>query len=128
MAGISYLPITAMRATDQFRFWGSKGFYEETLRTLVYMSVDGRGYVKNLATTVDIFSVLVCIYLGVLYAGVSINLWNNRFRFVGNPFGFFGLLLFGSIGSVIFQYFILGTPYVSSRTALFFYPLILVDL
>lgn len=123
LAGISYLPITAMRATDQFRFWGSKGFYEETLRTLVYMSVDGRGYVKNLATTVDIFSVLVCIYLGVLYAGVSINLWNNRFRFVGNPFGFFGLLLFGSIGSVILQYFILGTPYVSSRTALFFYPL-----
>ncbi len=123
LAAISYLPIKAMTSTDQFRFWGTKGFFEDTLQTLVYMSLDGRGYIKNMETTKQIFSIFTALYLCVLYAAIAINLWTKKTQLIRNPLGFFGLLLFGAVASVIVQYFLLGTPYVTSRTALFFYPL-----
>ncbi len=126
LAAISYTPIRKMMATDQFRFWGGSGFYEDTLKSLTYMCLDGQAYIHKLETTVVVFSIFIVIFLGVLYAALSINLWNKKAQLLRNPFAFFGLLLFGAIASVIVQFHLLGTPYVNTRTALFYYPLFML--
>lgn len=123
LASISYLPIKAMQTTNQFRFWGAKGFYEDTLKTLAYMSIDGINYVKDLTTTVEIFAIVIVGYLGIICVVLSINLWNKGMQIKHNAFAFFTLLLLGAIASVIVQHIVIGTPYVTSRTALFYLPL-----
>lgn len=123
LAFISYMPIKQMLATDQFHFWGSKGFYDDTLKTLTYMSLDGQSYLKKYETTVSVMTNFLVFYLLILYAALSINLWNKKMQLRGNPFAFFALLLFGAIASVVVQYHLLATPYVTTRTALFYYPL-----
>jgi len=121
LAAALYLPIVRMRETNQFVFWGSKGFYQDTFVTLVnglayhgdYFHADPTPYICGL--------ILVLLFVCVCFAGVLFGQYRLGSLYLP-PMFMFGLL-FGSIVVNILQHWLVGTLYLQTRTALFFFPL-----
>ncbi len=123
LGAISFYPIYRMVSTDQFVFWGTNGFYTDTLLTLIQASNYGQNYFKlNVNSYVHIYLYLICISL--VFAVLE---WRkNKFRFAQNTFSFFVLLAVLTAVVNILQYYLLHTPYLTTRTALFYYPLSMI--
>lgn len=120
---LSFYPIYRMVSTGQFVFWGTKGFYSDTLITLVQASTYGENYFNLKANSyVNIY--LYFIFLISVFAFIQIR--KNKFKLINDPFSFFVLLLIASAATNILQYYIMRTPYLTTRTALFYYPLSMV--
>lgn len=120
---LSFYPIYRMVSTGQFVFWGTKGFYSDTLITLVQASTYGKNYFNLKANSfVNIY--LYFIFLISVFAFIQIR--QNKFKLNKDPFPFFVLLLIAAVATNILQYYIMRTPYLTTRTALFYYPLSMV--
>lgn len=120
---LSFYPIYRMVSTGQFVFWGTKGFYSDTLITLIQASTYGESYFNLKANSyVNIY--LYFIFLISVFAFIQIR--KNKFKLINDPFSFFVLLLIASAATNILQYYIMRTPYLTTRTALFYYPLSMV--
>lgn len=116
-------PIMKMQGTDQFKYWSSGGFYDDTIRSLVY---EWQYKSKFLS---EIRSHFVSGFAGIIILVNLFLLWKlfKKEKFSLNSFftpAFVALamLLLPAIIN-IFQTIILGTPNLKGRTALFFYPL-----
>lgn len=116
-------PIQKMHSTDEFQYWTSRGFYEETIKSLIHFwrydseilyKINSNFYV-GLITLVILFNIIW--FLNRLYKnGFSLQTFFQPF-FVGTT------LLLLTVSVNLLQTKILGTPNLFGRTALFFVPL-----
>ena len=140
LAGLSYFPILRMRETNQFVFWGSKGFYEDTFMSLTNALMYGSAYFKE--SPVQVFRIGVLVLLGAIgvCSFMEVMRWvragqtANKFAYTivtatevactsGGMMVFSFVLLVGTVVVNILQYYIVHTPYLQTRTALLFFPL-----
>ena len=119
-----YLPITAILRDNQIAYYGTRGFWQDTLSSLIFHSVYAQGYFSD--KTLDIFKTLtltlfVFIALYFLWNLIKKHLINSEKTY---PSVFVASMFICTALSVILQFHLLGNQYVTDRTALFFYPLL----
>jgi len=118
------VPIMKMQSTNEFQYWTSKGFYDETIKSLlIYWWYDSEILSK---ISFDFWTgALACIVLlNIIY--FLRNTQKNKFsiqRFYHPTFLATVLLILPAIINIV-QSKILGTPNLNGRTALFFFPLV----
>ncbi|XOV68730.1 MAG: hypothetical protein ACFHU9_06025 [Fluviicola sp.] len=116
-------PILKMKNTNQFEFWTSNGFYEETVFSVIHNSLTDSALYSNH----EIFAVLVVVITLILWA---VGIWKlfqvkslkSAFQ---QPLVIVGTLLFVTVGINLLQTNILGDPNLNGRTALFLLPIFL---
>ncbi len=121
LAALSFLPITRMRATNQFVFWGNKGFYEDTFKSLTDSLMYGSSYFG--AHTIAFFRIIALFLLFLVGVFCVLDFRKNKLLAYQTPFVFAFILLVTTVVVNISQYYIVHTPYLQTRTALFFFPL-----
>ncbi len=121
LAALSYLPITEMRATNQFIFWGTKGFYEDTFSTLTDSLMYGSWYFGQF--TASVLRIITLLLLSGVVILVFIEIKKKKIDAFREPFVFTFILLAVTVVVNIAQHIIVHTPYLQTRTALFFFPL-----
>lgn len=124
LAGASYIPISKMVATDQFVYWGTNGFYKDTVLTLLYASQYNVPYFHLHA---EVFSYLLAGIVSVMAFCAMLLLIKNRTGWYKNAQVFFMALFIFTIIVNVLQFYLVHTPYLTSRTALFFYPLMALN-
>lgn len=114
------VPVYKMVSTKQFVYWGTKGFFEDTVKNLII----------SLRTGVDYFSLPNEWIYGIGVSIVSITLvaanivnWKNR---KGNLLWPMTILLLATATYNQLQFYIFDVPFLNARTALFFVPLVAV--
>ncbi len=132
ISGVAYLaliysPIEKMSTTDQFKYWSSKGFYEETIQSMVEKGWYGKeeaflGY--EVVAELVLVTIILSLFFSIYY------LVHHRKR---NPVHNISeltpiFLLIVTIGVNVLQTTILNTPNLNGRTALFYYPLFCIVL
>ena len=114
-----YTPLKKIQSTNEFQFWTSRGFYDETIGSLVnnwrYNSAF-LNYFKTLPVTS--FVILVSII------SVTLVLLVKRKAAFSHPAIIAVFLLVLNIFINLFQTNALNIPNLNGRTALFFYPMI----
>lgn len=122
-AALIYVPIYKMKSTNQFEFWTSKGFYEETVFSVVHNSLTD----SSLYTRHEWFAILVVVLTVVLW-GLAIRklVQSNRIQFAfRKPLIVVGAILMLTILINLLQTNIIGDPNLNGRTALFLLPVFL---
>lgn len=121
LAGIlCYLPITRMRATDQFQFWASSSFFKDTMVPLIKSSIHRHPYLGD--QTVEILAWMIMAF--------SVAAWIiGLIRWQRNKGKLDVTILFSGIyaGTVVFnllQNYLFKTPFLDARTSIFLYPLL----
>ncbi|MCH2042715.1 MAG: hypothetical protein MK212_01125 [Saprospiraceae bacterium] len=116
-------PLRKMTGTGQFDYWSSKGFYEDTIVSLT----EHWRYNENLIFELDRYAV-ANIVLIVLAISVLLSLFfiirKQINAFHTEPIIIAIAILGFTAGVSILQSFLLSTPNLNGRTALFFYPLV----
>lgn len=114
-------PIRRMLETGQFVFWGSKNFYDDTLLTLAKASFYGKLFLGiNYHVWCNIF---IVTFIVVFIVG-AYTLFKQKWNVLNSPFVFFLLLAIGTVCVNICQFYFADTPYLTSRTALLFIPIL----
>jgi hypothetical protein len=119
LAGAIYRPVIKMMETNQFVFWGSEGFYENTIKTLLVSSLYDSGH---FGIPLYFFVIPIFIVLAIMLV-MAVRSWKNKWLEYNSPFLFFLFIFLITIAIGLAQHYLLGTPYLSGRTALSLYPL-----
>ncbi len=118
LAGMSYLPVKRMSETDQFKFWGVTGFYKDTIESLLgCLLFNSKYWGSN--------TYIIITYLGGFFLLVILGLaiWQLRQNKTLSPALFFVGLFLATVTCNLLQHKLLNTPYPTTRTALFYFPL-----
>lgn len=127
LAALCYLPLQRISSTDQLRYWGTEGFWKETLVPLVasslYFYADGAaaGLVRGIAWAVVLLSLAGWVWAAIRLFRSPRTVWNDPKIFAC------GLLL-GTVLANLAQAFWLKTPFLNARGAIFYYPLFALQL
>ncbi|MCB0569643.1 MAG: hypothetical protein KDC66_07775 [Phaeodactylibacter sp.] len=113
-----YLPVKANLAAGAFYYGGQKGFFADTFASLTEHFISNRAYLGKHTATICTWATAL---LAIGAAGRHLWLWLQRRR--ADSGAFFSFLLGAMALSTIIQHAWLGTPYLTGRTALSFYPL-----
>ncbi len=116
-------PIYKIHSTDQLQYWTSEGFYKETILSLVHNWRYNSGFlngIKSHLITIPLFSIIIANCMVIFF---QLKKSDYKIASLKQPIfvGTFVLLLTVFINIV--QTWILNTPNLTGRTALFFYPL-----
>ncbi|GAB5416089.1 MAG: hypothetical protein Crog4KO_13260 [Crocinitomicaceae bacterium] len=120
-AALIYTPIYKMKSTNQFEFWTSKGFYEETIASVIHNSLSD----SSLFTRHEWFAQLVLFLTLVLWVIALRFVWRKKqlksaFQ---NPLVVVSAILLLTVLVNLAQTNLLGDPNLNGRTALFLLPL-----
>ena len=121
-------PLYKMQSTNQFVYWEANGFYEDTLKVFVILSLYGSDNSWFQEFDRITFSIVFTIFINVIYIiylfirPKSFKENNSVIILVGTS-----MLLLTVLFNVL-QCYLLGTPNLIGRTALFFYPIYIVTL
>jgi hypothetical protein len=123
IAGFSYYPVTRMNATNQFQFWGNAGFYHETFVSVIYSFLFNIKYFQGQDTYLAgiFFGVVTIIILSGIFLAMK-NKHTKNYRI--KVFIISCILLLSTTGINLAQNKFLGTPYLTTRTALVYIPLL----
>ena len=122
LGAASYLPITKMMATKQFVFWGSSGFFNDTISPLLYSLRHGVQYLRWESSqiawlTVGVFSIILII-------GILLSIGRSGAKTFHYNLALLGLVLvYNNL-----QFYVMEVPFLNARTALFFIPLVVINL
>ena len=117
LALLIYLPIMAIVKDNQIAYYGTRGFWQDTISSIIYHSVYAQGYFSE--KTLDIFKnlTIILLVLSTLY-----TIWSWVKKSTAYP-SVFVVSTFGCVVlSVLLQFYLIGNQFVTDRTALFFYP------
>lgn len=120
------IPLYKMQKTEQFQFWTSSGFYEETILPLIVHSK----YDSKIFITSDFiawFSIALVVF-NSLYILIKFKKLNYDLKVLSRPIAIATLIIVLTALINILQVWILDTPNLNGRTALFFYPLFVITL
>jgi hypothetical protein len=129
LVSIAYLaliitPILKMQSTDEFQYWSSRGFYEESIKSLL---IDWWYDSKVLSTvSLDFWAggLILIVLANIIY--FLRKLQKSKFSvqcFYHPIFITTAILLLPAFISIV-QSTVLKTPNLNGRTAIFFFPLI----
>ena len=120
VAAFSAAPLYLLRRDAQLYFGGTAGLVPDTFGSLIGRSAYGASYASN---QVD-FVLVALAGLAIIVAGLF--LVSRRLRpFLTRPSAV--LALIASVGTLVtVQHLLLGTPWLTGRTALFLLPLLLM--
>lgn len=119
-----YTPIQKMRASDQFVYWSDNGFFQETLVSLTENWLNGQNLLPGVSSFTLTGILFLCGLAGAIFLGIRLRRRDNRQEQTSQLFTLSFLLLLMTIIANLIQVWIFDTPYLSGRTALFYYPLI----
>jgi hypothetical protein len=119
-------PIVKMNSDNQFIFWTSNGFIQETVLSLAHHGVYGS---KIFLTARFIgYFIITISFLHLILITFKIIRSQNKTEQLKQPYTIATLLLFITVYINILQCWLLETPNLNGRTALFFYPMFIVTL
>lgn len=118
LAGLAGPPLYLLRRSEELYFGGVRNFVDDTVYSLIENSFLGRTYVTG--QTDVVFWVLAALVASFPFV---VLLWHRRrgMSRVVPAACLFGVLLVAS-AAVMAQHWMLGTPFLLSRTALFYVP------
>ena len=121
LASFCFLPFSRMIATNQFVYWGSNGFFKDTVVELLYSLRSGVQYFR---WDKEVYAlVIVGLFLLLFFQGCYF--WyrskNKDIMYVYFSALFMLTLLYNNV-----QFFVANVPFLNARTSLFFVPLALV--
>lgn len=114
-----YVPVRANQEAGAFYFGGETGFFSDTFTSLVRHFIAERHYLGK--HTVPILTWAGGLLLGMAVGHQLLN-WPKSRHFESGAF--YSVLLILMVLSTVVQHYWLGTPYLTGRTALLFYPVI----
>lgn len=116
-------PIMKMEGTDQFKYWSSGGFYNDTVCSLIYEWQYNSKLLSGIKTH------FISGFAGIIILVNIFLLWKQLKKekfslniFYTSWFVALAMLFLPAVINII-QTIVLGTPNLKGRTALFFYPL-----
>ena len=121
------VPIYKMNSTNEFRFWSSKGFYQDTIYPLIEYSRTDSPLLPGNSHLIALFVFLV-IAGNVIYWFIRLKNSGYSTRMISHPVFVTTSVLVLTAFINIAQCKILHTPNLHGRTALFFYPLFITVL
>ncbi len=119
-AALCYTPIHKMQSTNQFVYWSANGFYRDTLSNLIGNSQYGVSY---FALHTDVFAWVVIFIFFALFGVVHLKIYRKALLVFEDPLVLSFLILVFTIVVNLIQTTSLGTPNLTGRTALSYYPL-----
>lgn len=113
---VLYIPLNAVLSDNELYYGGKVGFLEDTLGSLI----QAFSYFKLTASFTWMVLVLIFAVLSLFFY----KLWQQQIKKIRlTPFSIFLVFLLLPAGASIVQHWLLDTPYLIDRTALFFIPL-----
>ena len=120
------IPLYKMQSTEQFEFWTSTGFFNETILPLVHHSkYDSRIFITS--DFIAWFSVALLLFNSI-YILIELKKLGSKLDLLSKPITIATLIILLTAGINMLQVLILDTPNLNGRTALFFYPLFIIAL
>jgi hypothetical protein len=119
LAALAGPPLSQLKRSEELYFGGSRGFIEDTFYSLIENSFYGRTYAVD--QTAWLFAIMIATILVFGLAAV-VSYRRGRFGRVIPAACIFAIIAIASI-AVVAEHEWLGTPYLLSRTALFYIPL-----
>ena len=117
--GLIITPILKLKAQNLLYYGGNEDFYTNTLTSLAKYMV----YEPNVTPAIEWGLLVVTVLWGLVVLG---SFFYDR-KLVA-PKTVLLTLTFGAVAVVIAQHYLIGTLYLIDRTALFFYPLLVLSL
>jgi len=117
------VPVHKLQSTNQFRYWSSEGFYEDTVRSLIHEWQYNSEILSQINTGFFVVILLIIILSGIFMVLLDFKKKGFSLQVFYNPLFIATVMLLLPAIINIFQTIILGTPNLKGRTALFFYPL-----
>jgi hypothetical protein len=126
---VSYLaliitPIRKMQSTNEFQYWTSRGFYSETIKSLIVNWWYDSKILSSVSLDIWATLLIIIVLIGIFY--FLRNLLKTKFSIQNFYQPFFvatAILLLPALVSIL-QSIILKTPNLNGRTAMFFFPLV----
>lgn len=113
------MPVLKMIHTNQFQYWSSNGFYQDTFIPLLKSTIQGKAYFSQYTETV--FTIIIITVVVSLIISLAVYLTRRRGELIYTlPLVWIFLL---SIGYNILQHALFKIPYLNARTSVFYYPL-----
>jgi hypothetical protein len=122
LALICFLPFKRMMSTNQFSFWGSNGFVEDTFKPMLLATRYGGEYFGWTNEQVTSYIALGMGILALGLIGFCSKLDNKR-----QMYTIYALLPLTLIYNLL-QFYIFKVPFLNPRTALCFVPLVCICL
>ncbi len=116
---ILYSPLKVLITSKTLYYGGHNNFHNDTLYSLSKYTLYSQEYIHTADVILDIFLIL-------LFLSFVISIYYYRKLFSIRNITLLVLLL--SAFSIILQFYLFGTPYLTDRTALFFIPLLMFSL
>jgi hypothetical protein len=121
LAAVCFLPIYRMQADNQLHFWGTSGFYPETVQPLIKCAIMGHPYFDQF--TLEIFTVLITAF-SVGACVTALWRWKRQnWRLHADLLVFAGFLFAGTVTVNLLLAYLMDVPFLNPRTALFYFPL-----
>jgi len=119
-------PIQKMHSTDEFQYWTSKGFYQETFKSLVHFWRYDAEILYNINSNFYFGLIVLVILANLFYFLFKLKKSNFSIQTIYQPVFVATAILLLTIVVNILQTKILETPNLFGRTALFFFPLLAI--
>jgi hypothetical protein len=117
------VPILKMQNTDQFKYWTSRGFYDDTIISLIHEWRYNSKILSAIHSNYIVAFILVILLVNIIFMILYLKKEKFSVHFFHQPAFIATTLLLLSVMINILQTLILETPNLKGRTALFFYPL-----
>jgi len=117
-------PIIKMQSTNQFQYWTSMGFYEETIKSLLRDWWYDSQILSKIGLDFWAGALAIIVLINILYFLILFR--KNKFSlqsFSQPTFVTTAILILPAFISIV-QSTVLKTPNLNGRTALFFFPLV----
>lgn len=117
------VPIHKLQSTDQFKYWSSGGFYQDTILSLIYEWEYRSEILSKIHSNFIVGFIVAILLLNILFLILYLKKEKFSLQSFYHPMVISLLLLVLPAFINIVQSLLLGTPNLKGRTALFFYPL-----
>jgi hypothetical protein len=119
LALVIYIPVKQLISANKLYYGGVTNFFHDTILSLLFFSF----YKKYNINEVNIIAIVFILLTGIFLLASILSYRRNLTAFARSEAGVILLLCFIPITCNILQFYILGTPFLVDRTALFYYPL-----
>lgn len=122
------VPIYKMQSTNQFQYWTSSGFYNDTILPLIVHTLYGSKSFLFPPFKIISYLVITLLVLNCIFIFIHFKISHFQLKSLFQPIFVATTIIMLTAGINIMQCSVLHTPNLNGRTALFFYPLFIAAL
>ncbi len=119
---LCYLPFSKMVATKQFVYWGSTGFFNDTVKPLIISLRSGTEYFGW--TNERVYAIILGLIIFAIGSSLILKSKDGLSRY--KNYALYLLVLIIIYNHV--QFYIADIPFLNARTALFFIPIVIINI